>query len=534
MTTPGGARRRVKPSRRPGVRADRRGQPPRGFDPAGTARWSGSGSSEHSRRGMRRASIPSRIAGGTLALVCLWIPGLVHMPPDRPDDVIVSTKDSVVTAHWTGREVDSYTVEYADNPRFEGSVTTTVDDPRVELTALDPGTTYYLRVRTVAPDGRGSSPSQLVRFDTVYPNDAPEITVASNTSTSMSMTWNKAIDGGRYEAQVSTTTDFARPSIVRTIKTTKKIGGLAAGTLYAVRVRVIDDAGDPLSRWSQPAMLTTASYEPMGVATYNVLKWTKSNWSARRHAVADLIRSSHVDVVGLQEATPAHVKGGPRQFQDIENLLGSDWALTRSTGGPTGETRTVYDRTKLTLVQEGYQPIAGSSRFRGVVRYAAWAVFEQRSTGKRFVFVNTHFPPGDGGTVKAHRTSAARQLVDTVKQINSDGLPVVIVGDFNASGYRNANNGVYRTITGAGYVDPLVDSGTLGQAEKVVDGDLKTVNGMRRTAPRRSPAPFIDHIFVSPMRVSQWQVVANLDRAGRFIGTIPSDHNLVRATIYLP
>lgn len=443
-------------------------------------------------------------------------------------------KDAVVTASWAGRQVDSYSVEYADNPRFERAVTKSVDDPSVKLTALAPGTTYYLRVRTIAPDGRDSSPSPLVRFDTTYPNDPPEVSVQSNTSTSMSVRWDKATDGSRYEVQVSPTIDFADPTTLQTIKTKKVFGSLTAGTLYATRVRVVDAAGDPLSNWSEPAMLTTASYEPMGVGTYNVLKWTKSNWAARRHGIADLIKSSNVDVVGLQEATPAHVKGGPRQFQDIANVLGADWALTRSTGGATGETRTVYDRTKLKLISEGYQPLAGSSRFRGVIRYAAWAVFEQRSTGKRFIFMNTHFSPGDSGSVRAHRTSAARQLVDTIARINADGLPVVIVGDFNAGGYRTSGNGVYRTITGAGYIDPLVKTGKLGQAEKIVDADLKTVNGMRRVAPRRSSVPFIDHIFVSRMRVSQWQVVANLDGAGRFIGTIPSDHNLVRATVYLP
>jgi hypothetical protein len=36
------------------------------------------------------------------------------------------------------------------------------------------------------------------------------------------------------------------------------------------------------------------------------------------------------------------------------------------------------------------------------------------------------------------------------------------------------------------------------------------------------------------MRVSEYEVVAKLDGSGRFVGTIPSDHNMIRATIYLP
>jgi hypothetical protein len=44
----------------------------------------------------------------------------------------------------------------------------------------------------------------------------------------------------------------------------------------------------------------------------------------------------------------------------------------------------------------------------------------------------------------------------------------------------------------------------------------------------------VDYIFVSPMEVKQWEVVARLDKSGRFIGTIPSDHNMLRATVVLP
>jgi hypothetical protein len=36
------------------------------------------------------------------------------------------------------------------------------------------------------------------------------------------------------------------------------------------------------------------------------------------------------------------------------------------------------------------------------------------------------------------------------------------------------------------------------------------------------------------MRVAEWETVARLDRSGRFIGTIPSDHNMIRLTVYLP
>ena len=51
---------------------------------------------------------------------------------------------------------------------------------------------------------------------------------------------------------------------------------------------------------------------------------------------------------------------------------------------------------------------------------------------------------------------------------------------------------------------------------------------------RDASAPMIDHMFVSPMRVKEWETVAKLDGRGRVIGTIPSDHHMIRLTVFLP
>ena len=535
MTSPGGARK--APPRRVGLR----GSPTR--PAAGGARaarrppprWSASGSSERARRGVRRASPVGRVLGLGLALVCLCLPGLVDPPPDSPTGLKVTARDAVVTATWTGHQADSYRVEYAEDPGFADATTEMVDDTSLRLTALTPGSRYYVRVSTVRPDGADSSPSPSVAFDTTYPNDAPTVKVSSNSSKTLKASWSEAGDDARYETQLSTTTDFTDVKELSTVKTRKTFSRLKPATLYAVRTRVVDAEGVAQSPWSEPAMLTTAAYEPLGVGTYNILKWRAGNWSARRTAVAELIKSSSVDVVGLQEATPSRVGGnGVPQYQDVLGALGGDWALTRSSKNVSGETRTVYDSSQVKLIREGYQPLSGSARFRGVQRYATYAEFEQRSTGKRFLFFNTHFTPNGGGSGAAQRVSEARQLADVVRSVNTDDLPVVVVGDFNAGGSRSSSNPVYRAIVDAGLIDPLVRSGELGEAEKRVDADLATVNRLRRTPPRRASPRFIDHIFVSRMRVSQWQVAANLDSAGRFIGTIPSDHHLVRATVYLP
>jgi endonuclease/exonuclease/phosphatase family metal-dependent hydrolase len=169
-----------------------------------------------------------------------------------------------------------------------------------------------------------------------------------------------------------------------------------------------------------------------------------------------------------------------------------------------------------------------------VPRYAVWAIFEQRSTGKRFVFVNTHLAYQKTAAASRWRTSAAKQIVALIDSVNAANLPVIIGGDFNTGAPRNSSNGVYRTLTGAGYLDPLARTGTAGAAKKLVQANLRTVNSMSRKAPLNPNRNVIDLLLVTPMRVAEWETVAKLDGSGRFVGTIPSDHNLIKITAYLP
>ena len=97
-------------------------------------------------------------------------------------------------------------------------------------------------------------------------------------------------------------------------------------------------------------------------------------------------------------------------------------------------------------------------------------------------------------------------------------------------------------MLGAGYIDPLGNSyrsrGSTSGAivEKRIRTNYSSYNGFSRKAPRFGyvNGTYIDYIFVTRMRVSEWETVVRIDSAGRFIGTIPSDHNLIRATVWLP
>jgi endonuclease/exonuclease/phosphatase family metal-dependent hydrolase len=53
---------------------------------------------------------------------------------------------------------------------------------------------------------------------------------------------------------------------------------------------------------------------------------------------------------------------------------------------------------------------------------------EQRSTGARLYWINVHFSPGHR---QNDRNKAMKILVSTIHKLHSDGLPILVNGDFN-------------------------------------------------------------------------------------------------------
>jgi endonuclease/exonuclease/phosphatase family metal-dependent hydrolase len=309
--------------------------------------------------------------------------------------------------------------------------------------------------------------------------------------------------------------------------------------------------------------------QPLRVASYNVRcsNCGGPSWESRRDAVVETIQSRDLDVVGLQEASQAWLKDDGEsidlaQFEDLRNRLGGSWRLTDSSRnncvrpttptrcryqdqGASNGTRIAYQADRLTLLASGSKELPSGE---GNQRYTAWAQFRQNSSGEEFMFASVHLEPtkDTGSSHRYHDLRAAEMevTVATVKEHNPDGLPALIVGDFNSSRFAKPTNGPYDVLVDAGYVDPL---GARARTTRVAPGAvverrintwLNSYNDFVRT-PKGNRAwksgSHIDYIFTTPMRVSEFEVVADLTNSGReFAGTIPSDHNMMRATVYLP
>jgi len=325
---------------------------------------------------------------------------------------------------------------------------------------------------------------------------------------------------------------------------------------------------------SPAATARSAPRADIRVASFNIqsvaLDKTRGEqrpWRKRRSTVISQILGERIDVIGVQEANPgtsfrSRLVDGMNQYRDLRNGLnkaGGHYSLTNYVGyncvnpvtaykcrprdrDASASERILYNTRKLTMVSRD----AMRYRARGTGYpdlYLTWAVFRIRSTGRTFLFASTHLDPAH----RAVRLAQWKQLISKVNQIKGR-RPVVVVGDFNAQKFDTMTRTMLPAMKRAGYGDVLnqqyrVNPSRGVRARTRINGWMNTYNHLSRNVarfgyPRRhdKTGNGIDWIFASnSLPVKDYKVVVHWNRAtGRVVGTLPSDHNMIRATLSMP
>lgn len=429
------------------------------------------------------------------------------------------------------------------------------------VSGLTANTQYWAQV--VAVDAAGvqlGAPSAELAVTTPYPLSAPLVQVTPKSSVSLSVSWLKPPAGTKLQLEWTAPGKKATTTKPSGTKLTKQ--GLKAKTAYTVRARLLKGR-TAVSAWTEPIVTTTPDGDPLRVASYNVLCANCKAWGPRRQGVADTIIDAKVDVVGVQEASAAPLKGSRlSQFEDLARLLApAGYRMTNLTRfncrnaksydrcretyrGASGSVRIIYNTKTVKLISTGSRQLADLPGY-GTDRFVAWAILEHKINGKRFLFTSTHLEPrnDNAGSRRFYviRNAQARKVVQTIAA-HRGKLPVIAVGDYNSTKWDVPTNGPYDIMRAAGFIDPLGNgyrsiTGTSGATvEKRINTQYSSYNDFETNA-RRTNGPNgsnPDYIFTSKMRVTEWETVLDVNAAGRFTGTPPSDHNLIRATVLLP
>jgi endonuclease/exonuclease/phosphatase family metal-dependent hydrolase len=285
-------------------------------------------------------------------------------------------------------------------------------------------------------------------------------------------------------------------------------------------------------------------------------------WRKRRPVVVTQILREGIDVLGVQEANPARayrdrLDFGANQYMDLLGALrnrGANYKLTNAYAfncetpstmyrcvpkyrGASGESRILFNASKLTKVSAGSLTYANQTAGK-VLRHMAWAIFEIRATGKRFLFSTTHLDPYD----KVSRQGQWNEMIAKLNDLKGD-LPVVATGDFNTSKFSPWAETFLPKMRNNGFGDVMNQQfgrvKTAPRADSTVRSWVNSFNDYRRNVAaygyeddRRKIGNGIDWIFATyRLDVRQYEVVVDMNSSLYWNRTIPSDHCLIRAAI---
>ena len=262
--------------------------------------------------------------------------------------------------------------------------------------------------------------------------------------------------------------------------------------------------------------LVNAQEQHIVIATFNI-RYDNPNdapntWENRKLPVSQLIRFHAFDIFGIQE-------GLHHQVKDLEGLL-PNFAFVgtgRDDGNEKGEYSAIfYQKAKYKVEETATFWLAPETEYpnkgwdAALPRICTWAKMLEIESGKSFYVFNTHF---DHRGVEARNKSAAL-ILDKVQTINTQKLPVFLMGDFNVDQSTEA----YRLLKNAPGMKDTYD------AAEFVYANNGSTNGFDLT---KSHDRIIDHIFVSEsLKVKKYGLLTDT-----YHNRFPSDHFPIMAVI---
>lgn len=241
-------------------------------------------------------------------------------------------------------------------------------------------------------------------------------------------------------------------------------------------------------------------------------------WANRKQKVADVIRFHKADIVGVQEALVT-------QLRDLERLLPDlAWCgVGRSDGKEGSEFSAIfYRKSRFQMIENRTfwlsetPDIPGSKSWdAAITRIVTWAKLKDRSTGKTFFAINTHFDHvGQRARVKS--ASLILKKMETIVGRS----PFVLTGDFNVQ----RENEAYKTLAAGTPAVKIADARSISKNGHF--GGDSTWNAFKELEPGRT----IDYIFVRDgVKVYEHGVLSD-----RWNGLWASDHLPVIAEILIP
>ena len=251
------------------------------------------------------------------------------------------------------------------------------------------------------------------------------------------------------------------------------------------------------------------------IMSYNI-RYNNQNdkenwWENRKESVVDLIQFYEPDIFGIQEGLH-----GQTSYLD-NNLPNYNYiGVGRDDGKTKGEYSAIfYNKEVYKPVKEGTFWLSETPDKVSVgwdasmERICTYGLFKHLPSGKEIWVFNAHYD--HIGTEAREKSSSL--ILDKIKEFNTQGLPVVLTGDFNSTPDSKA------ILT---YANDLED--TFSNAAKKHYGPIGTFNGFDASHPLDKR---IDYVFAKDISILSHIHIDDKRVDGFFV----SDHLPVLATL---
>lgn len=273
-----------------------------------------------------------------------------------------------------------------------------------------------------------------------------------------------------------------------------------AGCKQAMLTDLKEDAAQAPPRTTADAQLLLAGESPFKVLSFNVrhdAAGDPQTLDQRKGNIRQIIVDNNPDVFGVQEFSDDFFE---TWFRAQMATLG--YGEYYSTAITTTPKAIFFKNSRFTLQRSGTARLGASP----IINTATWVVLLDNITSNRYFISNSHWQFDSQPT----RIANANALVALVNAQNTDNLPVIVFGDFNA---QPGTTEMSDLKNGLDVVDALGDS----------TGDL-TFHGWDATGNSK-----LDWIMSDrSMGFTSWKVITT-----SYGGYWPSDHWPVIAT-YVP
>lgn len=175
--------------------------------------------------------------------------------------------------------------------------------------------------------------------------------------------------------------------------------------------------------------------QPLKFITYNIRydnpKDGDNNWHKRKDWLAAQIKFYEPDVIGIQEGLHNQVTYLNEQLSEYSYV-----GIGRDDGKQEGEYSAIYyknekfeviESSTFWLSETPAQPSKGWDA--DIKRICTYALFKDQQTEKQFWVFNTHYDHRG----KEARSQSSKLILEKIDALNKEGLPVILMGDFNAT-----------------------------------------------------------------------------------------------------